>query len=180
MYGCTSQMARTQKNKATMGHLGMLKVSRSCSCYNPPCMLSSLLQQPQQQKVLNPSSGSSAAGPHACMQAKQAGTICSCYTSVQSATTVDIWPRLRVLIHPYPLVRGVTLQAKLAKLRRELLEPSGKGGGGGGGEGEQTHSCCWLGLGPSTVSCADSCCMLGFHDCLQPCRSSMQVATTQA
>eukprot|EP00878_Enallax_costatus_P003091 GHUV01003290.1.p1 GENE.GHUV01003290.1~~GHUV01003290.1.p1 ORF type:complete len:370 (+),score=92.02 GHUV01003290.1:198-1307(+) len=27
------------------------------------------------------------------------------------------------------------LKAKLAKLRRELLEPSGKGGGGGGGEG---------------------------------------------
>lgn len=30
-----------------------------------------------------------------------------------------------------------TLQAKLAKLRRELLEPSKGAGGGGGGEGEQ-------------------------------------------
>lgn len=39
--------------------------------------------------------------------------------------------------------RYVRPQAKLAKLRRELLEPKGGGGGGGAGEGEQPRAARW-------------------------------------
>ena len=38
-------------------------------------------------------------------------------------------------------MNGVHLQAKLAKLRRELLEPSTGAGAGGGGKGEGMPSC---------------------------------------
>lgn len=44
------------------------------------------------------------------------------------------------------------MQAKLAKLRRELLEPSTGAGAGGGGKGEGNLSQC--------------CCITGAYDCL--------------
>ncbi len=39
-------------------------------------------------------------------------------------------------------INSIHLQAKLAKLRRELLEPSTGAGAGGGGKGEGMPSCC--------------------------------------
>jgi len=42
----------------------------------------------------------------------------------------------------YDQSNSILLQAKLAKLRRELLEPSTGAGAGGGGKGEGVPSCC--------------------------------------
>ena len=42
-------------------------------------------------------------------------------------------------------------QAKLAKLRRDLLDPAGTGGGGGGGKGEGVYGRCYAHL--HAISC---------------------------
>lgn len=88
------EMARTQKNKATSGHLGMLKV-RLCSAV--------LLQQPSSSTPFF--------------------RVCKAVDHLGQATCLR--QQLSTLL----------LQAKLAKLRRELLEPS-SGGGAGAGKGE--------------------------------------------
>ncbi len=56
------------------------------------------------------------------------------------------------------MTRNLThLQAKLAKLRRELLEPSTGAGAGGGGKGEGMPSCCDVLKGILIAHCATPC-----------------------
>ena len=92
-------MARTQKNKATAGHLGMLKVNRKRRRHG--------LRMGRARAFFHPRARAAARSPSLSLS------------------------------HPRPPPFFFSLskkktQAKLAKLRRELLEPSGAGAGGGG------------------------------------------------
>ena len=84
-------MARTQKNKATSGHLGLLKV--------------------------RPTSVNS-----------HHTSFCSWLEALNLIATAACKSQ-----------GNVRVQAKLAKLRRELIEPSSGSGGGGKGEGDTSH-----------------------------------------
>ena len=53
----------------------------------------------------------------------------------------------------YDQSNQIHLQAKLAKLRRELLEPSTGAGAGGGGKGEGMPSCCDIFQGTLSACC---------------------------
>jgi hypothetical protein len=93
------EMARTQKNKATSGHLGSLKVR-------------------------------TARHARSCRMRHQRHTRHSAMCLLSPATHAQTHSHAHIL----PACLPVHPQAKLAKLRREILEPKG-GGGGGAGDG---------------------------------------------
>lgn len=104
-------MARTQKNKATSAHLGSLKVAPDASLPHPTDVCSESVGYTTLSTIVK-SATARLTSNSLCMRAN-----------------VPFVPSLR---HVSPV-----LQAKLAKLRRELLEPStGAGAGGGKGEGQ--------------------------------------------
>jgi ribosome-interacting GTPase 1 len=97
-------MARTQKNKATAGHLGMLKVR-------------GVGREKEKEKTRPARPARSLARP--------------------PSPTLDHHEPAPLLTHsrrPHQTAQK-NKQAKLAKLRRELLEPSSGAGGGGRGDG---------------------------------------------
>ena len=113
-------VARTQKNKATSGHLGMLKVCPGSVLY-----------------------ATGGWETHHAPLATGRRTVCS-----HTAWLGNVPSHTRRSTAAVALDQGTGCspcawrQAKLAKLRRELLEPSsGSGAGAGKGEG-MTSSCC--------------------------------------
>lgn len=60
-------------------------------------------------------------------------------TAVENTGASGVPPAANHACHMFSTPR-CALQAKLAKLRRELLEPSTGAGAGGGGKGEGEHS----------------------------------------